>query len=147
MKSFRFLAGSLVMIFFPLAASAAEDYQLGPDSQEQAECHRGKSRSTPGPARFSKARSATTGCMCLQNTIRRSRLASWSFKTAARTPTRKAIFVCPSCSIISFTRKRCRSPSASSSIRAVSLPLSQARSHAVTAASNTTRSPINTSAS
>ena len=42
MKSFRFLAGSLVMVFFPLAASAAEDYQLGPDSQEQAGVPQGK---------------------------------------------------------------------------------------------------------
>src|SRR5712692_7464255 len=42
MKSFRFLVGSLVMVFFPLATSAAEDYPLGPDSQEQPWVPQGK---------------------------------------------------------------------------------------------------------
>src|SRR5437762_188797 len=35
MKSFRILVASFATAMFPLAVSAAEDYQLGPDSQEQ----------------------------------------------------------------------------------------------------------------
>src|SRR2546430_5118001 len=42
MKSFRFLAASLATVIFSLALSAAEDYPLGQDSQEQPGVPQGK---------------------------------------------------------------------------------------------------------
>ena len=42
MKSFRLLVASLITVIFPLAVSAAGDYQLGPDSQEQPGVPQGK---------------------------------------------------------------------------------------------------------
>ncbi len=42
MKSFRILVASFATVMFPLAVSAAEDYQLGPDSQEQSGVPQGK---------------------------------------------------------------------------------------------------------
>jgi len=42
MKSFRILVASFATAMFPLAVSAAEDYQLGPDSQEQSGVPQGK---------------------------------------------------------------------------------------------------------
>src|SRR2546429_2268337 len=42
MKSFRILVASFATAMFPLVASAAEDYQLGPDSQKQSGVPEGK---------------------------------------------------------------------------------------------------------
>ena len=42
MKSFRILVASFATAMFPLAVSTAEDYQLGPDSQEQSGVPQGK---------------------------------------------------------------------------------------------------------
>src|SRR5215472_2882423 len=42
MKSFGILACSIIAVIFPLAVSSADDYQLGPDSQEQPGVPQGK---------------------------------------------------------------------------------------------------------